>query len=54
MEGDGTYQLTSSDFSKFQIEKVKFGNTGNPGYVGTEDCNLILDTNANAIKLKLK
>lgn len=54
VEGDGTYQLTNSDLSKLQLEKVNFGNTGNPGYVGTEDCNLILDTNANAIKLKLK
>lgn len=54
MEGDGTYQLTNSDLSKFQLETVEFGNTGNPGHVSTEDCNLILDTNANAIKLKLK
>lgn len=54
VEGDGTYQLTNSDFSKFHLEKVEFGNASSPGYVGTEDCNLILDTNANAIKLKLK
>lgn len=54
VEGDGTYQLTNSDFSKFQLEKVEFGGESSPGYVGTEDCNLILDTNANAIKLKLK